>query len=951
MLMPQDQIQIYGARVHNLKDLTLRLPRHRLIVFCGVSGSGKSSMAFDTIYAEGQRRYVESLSVNARQLLGEIGRPEVDHIEGLSPAIGIDQKSASSNPRSTVGTLTDIYDYLRVLFAKVGQPYCYNCGQPITAYTPEQIVDELGSCCPGPAQLLAPVDTSRTSSYQEVFKRLRQRGFARVRVDGQVYDLAEHIQVDESISHPVEVVIDRLIIGDSSRSRLADSVETALSEGGGMMIVQDEGGQQWAFSSRFACPQCDIVYPELTPSLFSFNSPAGMCEQCQGLGTIEAIDPDLLVTDPSKSILDGAVELMGDAKTRHVRHILEGLAEHYDFDLHTPWQALPAAVRRLILYGSDGEEITFTYVSKSGREYTYAKEFEGLVAAYERRQQAAIQGSGGQSSPQYAGGVEQITEQFWGPQPCPACGGTRLRPESRSVRVGGKGIAEITAMTVEQAKEFFAQLSFAGADEPVAKELVSGIRSRLEFMDEVGVGYLTLDRSAPTLAGGEAQRIRLATQIGSGLAGMLYILDEPTIGLHPRDHGKLLEILCQLRDLGNTVLVVEHDPAIILSADYVVEFGPGAGVDGGQIIQDSSVEAMLKNPDSITGQYLSGARQVPIPSERNQPSGKYLEVRGARQHNLQDIDVSFPLGLLICVTGVSGSGKSTLVRDILYRALRRRLYRSSQPPGAYDSVAGIELVDKVINVDQSPIGRTPRSTPATYAKVMGPIRELYSSTPQAQMRGYKPGRFSFNVTGGRCEVCKGQGVKRVEMHFLPDVYVECDMCGGTRYNRETLDIRYKGKNIADILEMTAAEALEHFQDVPPIARILRTLCAVGLDYIKLGQSAPTLSAGEAQRLKLARELAKIGTGDTVYLLDEPTTGLHFADIEKLLRVLQRLVDAGNTVIVIEHNLDVIKAADYVIDLGPEGGECGGRVVATGTPEQVAQCRDSFTGQYLKEVLN
>jgi len=949
--MSEDLIQIFGAREHNLKDLDLELPRQRLIVFCGVSGSGKSSLALDTIYAEGQRRYVESLSAGARQFLGEITRPQVDHIDGLSPAIAIDQKSASSNPRSTVGTLTDIYDYLRVLFAKVGQPYCYKCGQPISAYTPQQIVDKLLGWNQARVQLLAPVDFSRANGYQDIFKRARGRGFARVRVDGQVRDLAEHIEVDETISHAIELVIDRVVIENTGRARLAESVETALAEGRGIMIAQREDGVERIFSSRFACPHCDIVYPELTPSMFSFNSPAGMCPECQGLGMVTAMDPELLVVDPNKSILDGAVEIIGDITTRHVRHALEGLAEHYQFNLHTPWKELPAEVQDVILLGSNGEQITFCYVTQSGHEFTYTKEYEGLVSAWRRHGSRATTGSGGQGEQNCVRGYEQGGERFLAPQPCPVCHGDRLRPESRSVKIGNKSIAEITAMNVEEADQFFAELSFEGSDAAIAAELLTGIRSRLHFMQQVGLNYLTLNRSAPTLAGGEAQRIRLATQIGAGLAGILYILDEPTIGLHPRDQSRLLQVLLRLRDLGNTVLVVEHDPATIRGADYVVEFGPGAGIAGGEIIHAGSVESLQSNPDSLTGQYLSGVRQVPVPDHRREPSDRYLRVMGARQHNLKNITVSFPLGLLICVTGVSGSGKSTLVDDILYRTLRRHLYDSSQLPGTHQKVEGIEMVDKVVSIDQKPIGRTPRSNPATYVRAFGPIRELYANVPQARLRGYQTGRFSFNVAGGRCEACKGQGVKRVAMHFLPDVYVQCDECGGSRYNRETLEIRYKGKNIADILALTVAEALEHFQNVRPIARILDTLCDVGLDYIKLGQAATTLSGGEAQRVKLARELAKVGTGETVYLLDEPTTGLHFADIEKLLAVLQRLVEAGNTVIIIEHNLDVVKNADYIIDLGPEGGEHGGDVVATGTPEEVANCSASYTGQYLRRILN
>lgn len=937
--MPEEQIRIFGAREHNLKDLNLELPRQRLIVFCGVSGSGKSSLAFDTIYAEGQRRYVESLSVNARQLLGEITRPQVEHIDGLPPAIAIDQKSARSNPRSTVATLTDIYDYLRVLFAKVGRPYCYRCGQPITAHTPQQIVDELISWPQARVQLLARVANRDADSWQGIFKTLRQRGFVRVRVDGQVCDLAEHVEVEESASHQVEVVIDRLVIDEAVRSRLAESVETALAEGDGAMIVAPEDGPERVFTSRFACPHCDIIYPELVPQIFSFNTPTGMCPECQGLGTVTGVDPGLLVADPSKSIPEGALKIFGNVKTQHVGHVLEGLAQHYDFDLHKPWRDLPAHIQQVILFGSNGEQITFCYRSESGREFTYAKEYEGLVPASQRRQ--------GHDSSRAR---EEFYDQFFASQPCPACHGQRLCAASRSVKIGEKNIAEICALNVEEAEEFFTQLCFEGAEKPVAEELVAGVRSRLRFMREVGLDYLTLDRPAPTLAGGEAQRIRLVTQIGSGLAGVLYILDEPSIGLHPRDHSRLLQILFRLRDLGNTVLVVEHDPATIRSADYVIEFGPGAGVHGGEVVHTGSVQSLLENPESLTGQYLSGARQVPRPDARRPATDKCLRVCRAREHNLKNVDVAFPLGLITCITGVSGSGKSTLVDEILYRAIRRRLHRSTAPPGAHDRLEGVELIDKVVYIDQSPIGRTPRSNPATYVGVFAPIRELFAETAQARLRGYRAGRFSFNVAGGRCEVCKGQGVRRVEMHFLPDVYVQCDACGGARYNRETLEIRYKGKNIADVLELTAAETRQHFQNVPPIARLLQTLCEVGLDYVRLGQPATTLSGGEAQRVKLARELAKVGTGHTVYLLDEPTTGLHFADIEKLLEVLQRLVDAGNTVVIIEHNLDVIKAADYIIDLGPEGGQDGGQVVATGTPEQIAQCPASYTGHYLKKVL-
>ncbi len=909
--MAHEKLRIYGAKEHNLKDISLELPRNKLIVFCGVSGSGKSSLALDTIYAEGQRRYVESLSAYSRQLLGSMSRPEVDHIEGLCPAIAIDQRSGSGNPRSTVATLTEIYDYLRVLYAKVGTPYCYKCGRAIEAYTVTGIVDELMGMGEGArVQILAPVAGDGKGKYGKLFRDLRQRGFARVRVDGEVMDLSKRVGVDANRPHQIEVVVDRLVIGPQVRSRLAESVEAALVEGQQVMVAEVVGDGDLLFSTCLACPDCGVSYPELTPQLFSFNSPYGACAECGGLGVQVELDADLLVVDPEKSIVAGALEWYGDLDSPQVRHSLEGVARHYDFDLESPWQDLPEKVQQVVLWGSGGEKIEFTYEAGSGRQFSYRKEFEGLIPATQRKQ-----------SRKKSRGQRDSYERLYAPAPCPSCEGTRLRPEARAVKIDGDSIADVAAMTIADASEHFAGLEFEDSRQLIAVELLKEIRARLRFMLEVGLGYLTLDRPAPTLSGGEAQRIRLATQIGSGLAGVLYILDEPSIGLHQRDQGKLLNVLFELRDLGNTIIVVEHDPATIRAADYVVEFGPGAGVRGGYVTHSGDVTSLLDNPASLTGQYLTGVRKVPVPGYRRKSAGPALRIIGAREHNLKAIDVEIPLGVMVCVTGVSGSGKSTLIHDVLFRGLRRHLHRAGEKPGGHKRIEGVEHIDKVVNIDQSAIGRTPRSNPATYVGAFAPIRELFAQTPMARMRGYKPGRFSFNVRGGRCEACEGDGTRRVEMHLLPAVYVPCDECGGSRYNRETLEVRYKGKNIAEVLDLTAAEALEHFKNVPRVERILRTLCEVGLDYIKLGQPATTLSGGEAQRV-----------------------------IEKLLEVLERLVDAGNTVVIIEHNMDVIKAADYVIDLGPEGGEEGGYVVVTGTPEQVADCKDSYTGQYLAEML-
>ncbi|MGC9316723.1 MAG: excinuclease ABC subunit UvrA [Armatimonadota bacterium] len=939
MTATEDTIRIYGAREHNLKGVDLELPRGRLIVFTGVSGSGKTSLALDTVYAEGQRRYVESLSTYARQFFSNIQRPQVDHVDGLSPAIAIDQRSSSGNQRSTVGTITDINDYLRVLFARAGQVYCYCCGRRVEALTPQQIVDRVMALREGVrVRILAPVQRQPDQPLLELVRDARRQGFVRMRIDGEEYDISGG--VPDAPEEPAEValVVDRLVVKDGVRSRVADSVETALQQGDGLLIVDIVDGEDLQLSSRFACPECGVTYPELTPAMFSFNSPAGMCPECDGLGTQRGLDPDRLVADPGKSILDGALEIYGDVRTRHVRHILEGLAKHFDFDLSTPWRDLPERAREVILYGTE-DEITFEYRTRGGKQFQYSKRFEGLVPASKRRHDDTS-----------ASGQKAFYDRFFAPIPCPACEGTRLRPESRAVQVGGRTLPQITAMTAERAVEFFQELELPGPDAELCAELLEQIRSRLRFMVEVGVGYLTLDRTAPSLAGGEAQRIRLATQLGSGLAGILYILDEPSIGLHPSDQGQLLDLLERLRDLGNTVIVVEHDEQTIRRADWIIDFGPGPGVDGGEIVYAGDVEGLLGSDVSLTGRYLSGRRRIPVPQSRREGGGESLQVLGASQYNLREVDVEIPLGTLTCVTGVSGSGKSTLVQEILYKALRRRLHRSLDAPGEHRAIVGAEHLERVVSISQEPIGRTPRSNPATYSRAMSPIRELFASVPEARMRGYEPGRFSFNVSGGRCEACQGTGQQAVEMHMLPDVHVDCDQCGGARYNRETLQIRYKGKNIAEVLDLTITEAIDLFQNVPKVRRILETLEAVGLGYLTLGQPATTLSGGEAQRLKLARELARPEGGSTLYILDEPTTGLHFADIARLLDVLDELVSAGNTVMVIEHNLEVIKSADHIIDLGPGGGEHGGWVVATGTPEELAACEESVTGRHLRGAL-
>ncbi len=943
-----DQLIIRGAREHNLKDVSLDLPRDSLIVFTGLSGSGKSSLAFDTIFAEGQRRYVESLSAYARQFLGQMDKPDVDFIEGLSPAVSIDQKSTSKNPRSTVGTITEVYDYLRLLYARAGRPHCPTCGAPIERQTPQQIVDRIMQLEEGTRfQVLAPVISGRKGEYVELFRQLQAQGFSRARVDGETHSLAEPPALDKKRKHDIEVVIDRLAVKASSKRRLTDSVETALGLAGGLVIfelvdlAEKDPGRFQRFSEKMACPnQHPIDTDELEPRSFSFNSPFGACAQCHGLGTRMEVDPELVITDPSGSISDGIISPWSGAHVADFFHrLLAALGEELGFDLDTPWQDLPVKAQRSILDGHP-TKVHVRHTNRYGRERAYYTNFEGVRTYVERRHREAESDT---SRERYEGFMREV--------PCPSCNGTRLKPVSVSVTIGGKNIAEVCALSIAETADFLRDVVLSPRERQIAERVLKEIQERLNFLLDVGLDYLSLNRPAGSLSGGEAQRIRLATQIGAGLVGVLYVLDEPSIGLHQRDNHRLIETLVRLRDLGNTLIVVEHDEDTIKVADWVVDIGPGAGEHGGQIVVSGTVQDLFEHPDSLTGQYLSGRRSIPVPDVRRpRTPGRELTILGAREHNLRDIDVTFPLGMFVAVTGVSGSGKSTLVNDILYTSLAKQIYNARTVPGRHRKIEGTEQVDKVIHVDQSPIGRTPRSNPATYTGVFDHVRKLFASTPEAKMRGYLQGRFSFNVKGGRCEACAGDGTIKIEMNFLPDVYVPCEVCHGARYNRETLEVHFKGKTIAEVLDMPIEEAVDFFEAIPAISRHLKTLVDVGLGYVRLGQPAPTLSGGEAQRVKLSAELQKRSTGRTVYVLDEPTTGLHFEDIRKLLLVLGRLVDQGNTVLVIEHNLDVIKTADWIVDMGPEGGNRGGLVIAEGTPEEVAVNKESHTGAFLKPLL-
>ncbi len=938
-----DRIVIKGAREHNLKNIDIEIPRGQLVVITGLSGSGKSSLAFDTIYAEGQRRYVESLSAYARQFLEQMEKPDVDSIEGLSPAISIEQKTTSRNPRSTVATITETYDYLRLLFARVGHAFCYNCGREITQQSVQQIVDRIMAWPEGTRiHVLAPIVRDRKGEYKKELSDLRRAGFVRAKIDGKLVELGDDITLNKNQRHTIDVMVDRLAIRSGIEKRLGESLEVAFKYGEDLLKVErldttaKNGGGEIYFSQRFACVDCGISYPEITPRMFSFNSPHGACTECSGIGSIMYFDPELVVQNEDLSLADGAIAPW--ATLNFMQPVLESLAAHYKFSLDTPWKAIPAKVRKAILNGSGDEEIEFSH-QRGEHRHGHARPFEGVLTWLDRRYKETESES-----------IREVLESYMNMRPCPSCGGARLKKESLFVRFNGKSISDVTAMSIKQAVAFFAHPKLSTQETEIARLILKEIRERLGFLADVGLDYLTLDRTSGSLSGGEGQRIRLATQIGSSLVGVLYILDEPSIGLHQRDNQRLLATLKRLKELGNSVLVVEHDRDTMLEADHIVDMGPGAGVHGGYIVAQGTPREVMDNPASLTGKYLSGEVEIPVPSRRRALGNRWLTLRGARENNLHDLTVAFPLGVVICITGVSGSGKSTLILDTLNRALAQKLGGSRERAGAIKSIEGVEHLDKVIHVDQSPIGRTPRSNPATYTGLFTHIRELFAQLPEARMRGYGPGRFSFNVKGGRCEACQGDGIIRIEMHFLPDVYVTCEVCGGKRYNRDTLEIQYKGKSIAEVLNLTVLDALEFMGSVPPIRQKLETLRDVGLDYIHLGQSATTLSGGEAQRIKLAKELARRATGRTLYILDEPTTGLHFDDIKKLLAVLGRLADSGNTIIVIEHNLDVIKTADYVIDLGPEGGDRGGQVVAKGTPEEIAAAPASHTGQFLRQVL-
>lgn len=941
--MIRDSIFVKGAREHNLKNIDVEIPRDKFVVITGLSGSGKSSLAFDTIYAEGQRRYVESLSAYARQFLGQMEKPDVDYIDGLSPAISIDQKTTSRNPRSTVGTVTEIYDYLRLLYARVGIPHCHSCGKEISQQTVDQMVDHIIKLEEGTRiQLLAPVVRGRKGEYHKLIEDIKKGGYVRVRVDGEVMDINDPINLDKNKKHSIEIVVDRLVVRPDIQKRLADSIETVLHLSSGMLVVDVIGKEELLFSQNFACNDCGVSMEELAPRMFSFNNPFGACPTCSGLGTLLKIDPDLVIPDRTISLSEGGIKAGGwniANEDGYARMYINALAKHYNFSLKTPINELPPHILDMVLYGNNGEKIKVNYEREYGKG-TFMSSFEGIINSMERRYKET-----------QSDGMKQYYEEFMSNNPCPSCKGARLKKESLAVTVGDRNIYDICSIPVGEAKMFFDTINLTERQKLIAHQILKEVNERLGFLVDVGLDYLTLSRSAGTLSGGEAQRIRLATQIGSGLMGVVYILDEPSIGLHQRDNDRLLKTLKRMRDIGNTLIVVEHDEDTMYASDYIIDLGPGAGVHGGEIVAEGTIEEIKQNANSVTGQYLSGRKRIEVPHKRRQPNGKWLEVVGAKENNLKDIDVKIPLGLFTCITGVSGSGKSSLINEILYKKLANDLNKARLRPGEHEYIKGIDNLDKVIDIDQSPIGRTPRSNPGTYTGVFDFIRELFAGTTEAKMRGYKAGRFSFNVKGGRCEACSGDGIIKIEMHFLPDVYVPCEVCKGKRYNRETLEVRYKGKNIAEVLDMTVEDALEFFKNIPRIQKKMQTLYDVGLGYIKVGQASTTLSGGEAQRVKLATELSKRSTGRTMYILDEPTTGLHIADVHRLVDILQRLVDAGNSVVVIEHNLDVIKTADYIVDLGPEGGNKGGCVVAQGTPEEIVKVEGSYTGKFLKNVLS
>lgn len=936
----KNSIKIKGARAHNLKNINVEIPRDKLVVITGLSGSGKSSLAFDTIYAEGQRRYVESLSAYARQFLGQMDKPDVDNIEGLSPAISIDQKTTSHNPRSTVGTVTEIYDYLRLLYARAGRPHCPKCGKPITQQTVDQMIDKIMEQPERTKMLImAQVVRGKKGEHKKILEHIRREGYVRVRIDGEVHDISEDIQLEKNKKHTIDVVIDRLVVREGIEGRLADSLETALKLGNGVVYIQIVAGELLMFSENFACVDCGISLPEITPRMFSFNNPYGACPVCMGLGSHREFDEHLVIPNKALSLGEGVFAPLSKNRNAYSMCVMDAVLKEYGYTLDTPWQDIDKSTQKLLLHGAGSEKFRFHYTNMFGEYKEYNVAFEGVLPMLKRRYQET------ESEEMRESYADYMTEI-----PCPACHGARLKPETLAITVGGLNIAELTAMTIREADEFLEKIELTPREFKIANQILKEIHARLNFLLNVGLDYLTLSRSAGTLSGGEAQRIRLATQIGSGLQGVLYVLDEPSIGLHQRDNNRLLATLKKLRDLGNTLIVVEHDEDTMYAADNIIDIGPGAGANGGRVVAQGTAKEIMQVPESITGQYLSRRKYIPVPAKRRPGNGKFIEIIGAKENNLKNIDVRFPLGTLTLVTGVSGSGKSTLVNEILYKGIASKLYRVKGKPGKHKAIKGLANIDKIIDIDQQPIGRTPRSNPATYTGVFDAIRELFSQTAEAQMRGYKAGRFSFNVKGGRCEACKGDGILKIEMHFLPDVYVPCEVCKGARYNRETLEVRYKGKNISEILDMTINEAVDFFQNVPRIVRKLQVIKDVGLGYIKLGQPATTLSGGEAQRVKLATELAKRSTGKTLYILDEPTTGLHTADIHKLLGILQRLVDGGDTVVVIEHNLDVIKTADYIIDLGPEGGDKGGTIVASGRPEDIVKAKASYTGQFLKPLL-